>query len=75
MSAGSGDRSGEEEGTRDEEQLLNVGFAHRPEEIIRDIRLSKMIVASTHSESGCHEDSMLLFRQVFQCDLLGFVLF
>jgi hypothetical protein len=26
------------------------------------IRLSKMIVTSSHSESGCHEDSMLLLR-------------
>ena len=30
------------------------------------IRLSKMIVTSTHSESGCHEISMLLCRQIRQ---------
>ena len=37
---------------------LNVGFAHRPQRMKTGIRLSKMIVTSSHSESGCHEDSM-----------------
>jgi hypothetical protein len=54
---------------------LNVGFAHRPQGMKKGIRLSKMIVTSSHSESGCHEDIMLLLRQVCQLDLLDPVLF
>jgi hypothetical protein len=50
----------------------NVGFAHRPMKKT-GIRLSKMIVTSSHSESGCHEDSMLVLRPVCQHHLLGFV--
>src|SRR2546421_523646 len=55
--------------------LLNVGFPHRTEKSKRDIRLSKMNVASPHSEIGCHEDSMFLLRQVCQHHLLDPVLF
>jgi hypothetical protein len=54
---------------------LNVGFAHRPRRMRTGIRLSKMIVTSSHSESGCHEDSIILRRQVCQLDFLGFVVF
>jgi hypothetical protein len=39
------------------------------------IQLSKMIVTSSHSESGCHEDSMLVCREVCQSDQLGSFLF
>jgi hypothetical protein len=54
---------------------LNVGFAHRPEEMKTGIRPCKMIVTSSHPEGECHEVSMLLPAQVFQSDLLGSVLF
>jgi hypothetical protein len=32
-----------------------VGFAHRRRKLKSGIRLSPMIVADSHSESGCHE--------------------
>jgi hypothetical protein len=56
-------------------RVLNVGFAHRPWKRRNGIRLSKMIVASSHSESGCHEDSIFVLRQVCQFDVLGSVMF
>jgi hypothetical protein len=55
--------------------LLNVGFAHRPELMKNGIRLSRMSVANNHSGSGCHEDIMLVLRQVRQPYLLDPVLF
>jgi hypothetical protein len=41
----------------------------------KGIQLSKMIVNSTHSESGCHEDIMLLSREIHQHYFLVPVLF
>jgi hypothetical protein len=57
------------------QKKLNVGFAHRPDEMKTGIRPCKMIVTSSHSEGGCHEVSMLVPGQVYQPDLLGSVLF
>jgi hypothetical protein len=54
---------------------LNAGFARKLWGMKTGIRLSKMIIASTHSESGCHEDRSLVRREVRQPDSLGAFLF
>jgi hypothetical protein len=53
----------------------NAGFARHPEMMKTGIQLPRMIVTSTHSESGCHEASMFFPREVRQLDLLGSELF
>ena len=56
-------------------EILNTGFARNPWIVKTGIQLPKMIVTTTHSESGCHENSMLFRRQVCQSDLVEAFLF